>query len=63
MRIYKLIFDLESEKSQDLLETSSFGRLNNCYFRFVIYNFELNEMECIWLFKIFFLSECKEFAE
>jgi hypothetical protein len=63
MRIYKLVFDSEPEKSQDLFQISSFGRLNDCNFGFVLHDLELNEMECFWIFEIFVFSEFKEFFE
>ena len=51
MRIYKLVFDLEPEESQDLFQISSFGRLNDCNFGFVLHDLELNKMECFWIFE------------
>lgn len=63
MRIYKLVLYNESEKSQNLLQTSSFDRLNDRYLWFIFYDLELNEMERLRLFKIFIFVKCIEFFE
>ena len=63
MRIYKLFLYNESEKSQNLLQTSSFDRLNDRYLWFIFYDLELNEMERLRLFKIFIFVKSIEFFE
>ena len=63
MRIYKLVLYNESEKSQNLLQTSSFDWLNNRYLWFIFYDLELNEMERLRLFKIFIFVKSIEFIE